>query len=261
MRDGTGASAEQSTHRTTRNLLCQTWNISERERVESIVTNSIKIDVWSDIACPWCYIGKRNLEAGLRQTSEDENAPVVEIEFHSYELSPDTPVDFEGNEEDFLAKHKGMSVESVREMMAHVTEVAKNVGLDYRFDILKHTNTVKAHELLHFAKSKGVQHDVEERLMSAYFTEGRHVGHIDELAKIAGEAGLDEAEAADALKNETYLEDVRRDQAQAGVYGINGVPFFVINNKYGVSGAQPADAFAQIVRQVWNEDESAAGQD
>ncbi len=217
------------------------------------VTEKIQIDVWSDIACPWCYIGKRNLEGGIAATAADADAPQVEITYHSYELSPDTPVDFDGSEIDFLATHKGMPKEKVSEMLDHVTNVAQGVGLEYNFDVLKHTNTVRAHELLHFAKAQGQQHAMAERLMSAYFTEGKHVGEIDSLVDLATETGLDGDAARAALESQQYLNDVRADQAQAAQYGIQGVPFFVINGKYGVSGAQPADAFAQILRQVWAE--------
>ncbi|AUG29779.1 DsbA family oxidoreductase [Microbacterium hominis] len=221
------------------------------------MTEKITIDVWSDIACPWCYIGKRNLETGLAQIADDPDAPQVEVTFHSFELSPDTPVDFEGDELDFLAGHKGMPRERVREMLDQVTGVAAGSGLEYRFDLLQHTNTVKAHELLHFAKAQGRQNEMAERLMSAYFTEGKHVGRVDDLVALASEIGLDADEVRDALESSRHLADVRADQAQAQAYGIQGVPFFVIDGKYGVSGAQPADAFAQIARQVWTEKQDA----
>lgn len=222
-------------------------------RVAAGVTEPIKIDVWSDIACPWCYIGKRNLETGLAETAADADAPRVEVTFHSYELSPDTPVDFDGTEIDFLSEYKGMPADQVQQMLDRVTGVAADAGLGYRFDILKHTNTVKAHELLHFAKEQGLQKEMTERLMSAYFTEGRHVGKIDDLVALAAEAGLDPEQTRDALDSGRYLAAVRADQAQAQAYGIQGVPFFVIDGKYGVSGAQPPAAFAQIARQVWAE--------
>ncbi|GAA3903514.1 DsbA family protein [Microbacterium invictum] len=217
------------------------------------MTDPIKIDVWSDIACPWCYIGKRNLENGLAAAAGDEDAPQVEVTFHSYELSPDTPVDFDGDEVDFLAGHKGMPRANVEQMLERVTGVAKDAGLEYRFDLLKHTNTVKAHELLHFAKEQDAQHAMAERLMSAYFVEGRHVGRIDDLVELAAEAGLDAGAAREALESSRHLDDVRADQAQASQYGIQGVPFFVIDGKYGVSGAQPPEAFTQITRQLWAE--------
>ncbi|WP_314453454.1 DsbA family oxidoreductase [uncultured Microbacterium sp.] len=222
------------------------------------MTDAIKIDVWSDIACPWCYIGKRNLENGLAATAADDDAPVVEIEYHSFELSPDTPEDFDGGEVDYLSQHKGISPESAREMLDRVTGVAADAGLTYRFDLLKHTNTVKAHELLHFAKENGRQLELAEILMSAYFLEGKHVGRDDDLVQLAVAAGLDEDAARDALASQRYRSAVRADQAQAQQFGITGVPFFVIDGKYGVSGAQPVEAFTQIARQVWGERREAS---
>lgn len=225
------------------------------------MTDAIKIDVWSDIACPWCYIGKRSLENGLAAASADDDAPEVEVVFHSFELAPDTPVDFEGGEIAYLSQHKGISPEQAQQMLERVTGVAADAGLQYRFDLLQHTNTVKAHELLHFAKENGRQLELAERLMSAYFTEGRHLGRDDELVALAADAGLDADAARTALAEGRYRDAVRADQAQAAAYGINGVPFFVIDGKYGVSGAQPAEAFAQIVRQVWAEHRAPAGVD
>ena len=219
----------------------------------------IQIDVWSDIACPWCYIGKRNLETGLAALADDDDAPPVQVTFHSFELSPDTPVDFDGDELDFLAGHKGMPRAEVSQMLDHVTGVAAAAGLEYHFDLLQHTNTVKAHELLHFAKEQGRQAELAERLMAAYFTEGRHVGRIDDLVALAADVGLDPDAAREALESSRYVEDVRADQEQARAYGIAGVPFFVFDGAYGVSGAQPPEAFTQIARQVWTKrGESAA---
>jgi predicted DsbA family dithiol-disulfide isomerase len=219
------------------------------------MTDAIKIDVWSDIACPWCYIGKRNLEKGLAEASEDADAPAVEVTYRSFELSPDTPVDFEGGEADYLAQHKGISSAQAQQMLERVTGVAASAGLEYRFDLLHHTNTVKAHELLHFAKEQGRQLQLAERLMAAYFTEGRHLGSEDELVLLAVDAGLDADAAREALRSERFLPAVRADQAQAQAYGINGVPFFVIDGKYGVSGAQPAETFRQVLDRAWAERE------
>jgi len=217
------------------------------------VSEPIKIDIWSDIACPWCYIGKRKFEAGSGLFAGAGDGRDVEVEYHSFELSPDTPVDFDGSEVDFLAGHKGLPAEQVQQMLQRVTGIASSVGLDYDFDNLKHTNTVKAHELLHFAKANGKQLELAERLFRAYFIEGRHVGRVEDLADLAAEVGLDRDAALQALESEQYLQDVRADQATAGEYGINGVPFFVIDGKYGVSGAQDAQTFAQVLEQVWSE--------
>jgi len=217
------------------------------------VSEPIKIDIWSDIACPWCYIGKRKFEAGSGLFSGAGEGRDVEVEYHSFELSPDTPVDFDGSEIDFLAGHKGIPAAQVEQMLERVTGIASSVGLEYDYDNLQHTNTVKAHELLHFAKAHGKQLELSERLFRAYFVEGRHVGRIEDLADLAAEVGLDRAEAVAALESSQYLSDVRADQETAAEYGINGVPFFVIDGKYGVSGAQDAQTFAQVLEQVWSE--------
>jgi len=215
------------------------------------VSEPIKIDIWSDIACPWCYIGKRKFEAGAKSSGVD-----VEVEYHSYELAPDTPVDFEGSEIDFLAGHKGMPRDQVGPMLNRVAGIAAEVGLDYDFEAMHHTKTLKAHELLHFAKSKGRQLEMKERLFAAYFIEGGHVGHLDELADLAAEIGLDRAEALEALESGRFAGDVAADITQAQAYGIQGVPFFVIDGKYGVSGAQEAETFANVLTQVASEKES-----
>lgn len=215
------------------------------------MTEPISIDIWSDIACPWCYIGKRNLENGLAAVAGDENPPEVTVTFHSFELSPDTPVDFDGDEIDFLSGHKGMPRDQIEQMLARVSDVAKDAGLEYRFDLLQHTNTVKAHELLHHAKAQDVQRAMKERLMSAYFTEGRHIGRIDDLVELAVEVGLDADSTRAALEQAVHLPAVRQDQEQARAYGIQGVPFFVIDGQYGISGAQPASTFESVLRDVW----------
>lgn len=220
------------------------------------MSEPIKIDIWSDIACPWCYIGKRKFEAGSGLFAGAGEGRDVEVEYHSFELSPDTPVDFDGSEIDFLAGHKGMPSDQVQQMLERVTGIASSVGLEYDFDSLKHTNTVKAHELLHFAKANGKQLELAERLFRAYFVEGAHVGRVEDLADLAAEVGLDRAAALAALESDQYLADVREDQRTATEFGINGVPFFVIDGKYGVSGAQDASTFAQVLEQVWGEREA-----
>lgn len=212
------------------------------------MSEKIKVDIWSDVQCPWCYIGKRKFEAGAEQFGGD-----VEVEYHSYELSPDTPVDFEGSTLDYLSERKGMPADQVLGMLANVTEIAKGVGLDYDFDSVKQTNTLKAHELLHYAKARGRQLDMKERLLKAYFVEGQHVGRIEDLADLAAELGLDRADVVRSLTEAEYLPAVKADQAQANEYGIRGVPFFVIDGKYGVSGAQEAQAFTQVLQQVRDE--------
>jgi predicted DsbA family dithiol-disulfide isomerase len=210
----------------------------------------IKVDVWSDIACPWCYIGKRRLEAGVSAFRESAGSPPVVVEYHSFELAPDTPVDFDGSEIDFLVRHKHVPEEQVRGMLDHVAALARSVGLDYRFDRLRHTNTVKAHQLLHYAKAHGRQLAMNERLLRAYFTDGRHVGRDEDLADLAAEVGLDRSDVLRSLRAGEHLAAVRADQDAAIGYGIRGVPFFVIDGRFAVSGAQPAETFTQVLTDV-----------
>jgi len=214
------------------------------------VTEPIKINIWSDVACPWCYIGKRNLETGLVAFSDAEGSLPVEIEFHSFLLAPETPVEFAGNQIDYLVGRKGLPEDQVRAMVDRVAGVAIAAGLEYDFDALQPTNTMKAHQLLHFAKGQGRQAEMKERLLRAYFVEGRHVGRVADLADLAAEIGLDRDDVLRSLQDDEYLADVRADMRQAQEYGINGVPFFVIDGRYGVSGAQPPAVFAQALAQV-----------
>jgi len=214
------------------------------------MSEPIKVDIWSDVQCPWCYIGKRKFEAGVAEFDGE-----VEVEYHSFELAPDTPVDYAGSPINYLSERKGIPLPEVEKMLDRVTGIAADVGLDYHYEDVHQTNTIKAHELLHFAKSKGRQIDMKERLLKAYFVDGRHVGRVDDLADLAAEIGLDRDEAVRALESEAFLGDVKADVAQAQAYGIQGVPFFVIDGKYGVSGAQDATAFTNMLEQVQSERE------
>jgi predicted DsbA family dithiol-disulfide isomerase len=216
------------------------------------VSDSIKVDIWSDVQCPWCYIGKRKFEAGVAQFGGD-----VEVEYHSFELAPDTPVDFAGSTADYLSQRRGMPRAQAEQMLQRVSDVAAGVGLDFHFDRVHQTNTVKAHELLHFAKSQGRQLDMKERLLRAYFVEGGHVGRIADLAELAADIGLDSDAAVKALSTNEFLADVKADVALAEQYGIQGVPFFVLDGKYGVSGAQEADIFGAALTQVSEENGAA----
>jgi len=212
------------------------------------VSNPIKVDIWSDVQCPWCYIGKRKFEAGAAEFGGE-----VEVEYHSFELSPDTPVDYEGSTADYLSQRKGLPLDQVDQMLERVTSIAASVGLDYDFEHVHQTNTVKAHELIHYAKSKGRQLEMKEALLKAYFIDGGHVGRIDDLADLAESIGFDRADVVRALESNEFLADVKSDVALAGEYGIQGVPFFVIDGKYGVSGAQEAATFANVLEQVRSE--------
>ncbi|HEX2141051.1 MAG TPA: DsbA family oxidoreductase [Candidatus Limnocylindria bacterium] len=213
----------------------------------------MKVDVWSDIACPWCYIGKRNLEQAIRAAGTDAGSPSVQVEFHSFQLSPDTPVDFDGSETDYLAQHKGISREQAAAMQERVTAIAAAAGLDYHFERVRHTNTVKAHQLLHYARTRGLQSEMAERLMRGYFIEGRHLGRDEELVALAGEIGLDAEDVRRSLREEEFLAAVRQDEGLAAAYGVRGVPFFVIDRGYALQGAQPPEVFEEALRMVANE--------
>lgn len=217
------------------------------------MSEKIKVDIWSDVQCPWCYIGKRKFEAGAAQFGGD-----VEVEYHSFELAPDTPVDFDGTPADYLAQRKGLPLDQVAQMLDRVTGIAASVDLDYDYDAMHQTNTVKAHELIHYAKSRGRQLDMKERLLEAYFINGEHVGRIADLADIAADIGFDRDDVVRALESNEFLPAVKADVAQAQEYGIQGVPFFVIDGKYGISGAQEASTFAAALQQVHDEREAAA---
>ena len=224
---------------------------------ERQVSDAIKVDVWSDVACPWCYIGKRNLEAGIERFGAVSGRPEVEVEYHSFELAPDTPIDFDGGEIDYLMQVKGIDRESARAMLERVTRIAADAGLRYDMASVKHTRTVKAHQLVHYAKGRGQQAEMKERLLRAYFVEGRHIGRDEDLADLAAEIGLDRDGVLRSLAMEEHLEAVRDDQRQALAYGIHGVPFFVFDGRYGLSGAQPPDAFAAALEQVAQERSTA----
>lgn len=213
----------------------------ERMTTEAPIT----IDVWSDVVCGWCYIGKRRLEAAIERFDGG-----VEIAYHSYELAPDTPAEFDGSIADYLHERRGMPVPHVDRMLEDMATLAAEVGLDYRHDHTHPTNTLIAHELIHFAKSKGRQLDMKERLLDAYFQRGEHVGRIPDLVAIAEEMGFDREEVAAALIERRFLPEVEGDIAQAAALGIRGVPFYVIDGRYGLSGAQEPDAFLQVLERV-----------
>lgn len=214
------------------------------------MSETIRVDVWSDIACPWCYLGKHRFEAGLAAFKDQYPEVEVEVESHSYELAPDTPDEYAGSEVDFLTKHKGMPREQVEEMLAQMTQLAESEGIVFDFERLRHANTRRAHRVLHLAKEQGLQSEMQERLFRAYFAEGREVSDPDTLAELGEEIGLDADEVRDAFEDEELGEAVDRDITRARMLGVSGVPFFLFDQKYAVPGAQPAAAFADVLGQV-----------
>lgn len=210
----------------------------------------MKVEIWSDIVCPWCYIGKRRFEKALAEFAHKDDVQVV---WRAFELDPaasKTPV---GDLDKRLAAKYGMSLERARAMQAEVAKQAAGEGLDFRFDIAQTGNTFDAHRLLHLAAEKGIQDAVKERLMRAYFTEGEPISDPETLARLVAEAGIDADEARAVLQSDAYAEDVRADERHAAALGISGVPFFVIDEKYGVSGAQPAALLREALEKAWSE--------
>ena len=213
----------------------------------------MNIEVWSDIVCPWCYIGKRRLEAAIEKF---ERRDAVRVTWRSYQLDPNAPKVSTQTTREMLASKYGVSLEKADGMQARVTGVAAEEGLEYRLDDTLHFNTFDAHRLIHFAKSKGLQDEMKERLMKAHFTEGRSPADTETLVSLAQEIGLDGTESRAVIEGDAYAEAVRADAELAREYGIQGVPFFVIAGKYGVSGAQPSDSLLEIIGKAWSETET-----
>lgn len=210
----------------------------------------MKIEIWSDVMCPFCYIGKRNLETALEQFPDKNN---IEVIWKSYQLNPSIPDVPTDSYQDYLVKHKGMSAGQVKGMLDQVTESAEQVGLEYNFDKAVMVNSLSAHKLIQYAKTKGLGDQAEERLFLVFFTEGRNIADLDTLTQLATEIGLDKAEVKTAFTDEKYASLVTQDIQEAQQVGVQGVPFFVIDRKYAVSGAQPTQAFLQSLEKAFPE--------
>ena len=212
----------------------------------------ITVDVWSDVMCPFCWMGDKHLELAL---GDFEHRDDVKITYHSYQLMPDYPEGQPLPASEAVAKQKGVPVEQFEQMNAGVAARGAEVGLEYNFDTALTVNSRRAHRLSHFAEKAGVQHGVIQNLFKAYFTDGKNVEDSEVLADLAVDAGLDRAEALANLDNEELDQEVQADINRAQQIGVQGVPFFVFNNKYAVSGAQPKEVFTQALETVWNENE------
>lgn len=218
----------------------------------------MRIEIWSDVVCPWCYVGKRRLEQAL---AGFEHADEVEVVYRSFELDPTAPrsADSGGAHElstGVVARKYGRSEDEMRDMQQQLIDLAAQDGLAFKLFETVHTNTVDAHRVLHLALETGgasLQRELKEALLAAYFLEARNVGDHDVLTEVAVAAGLDEARVREVLAGTEYADAVAADVAQARAYGATGVPFFVVDRKYGVSGAQPAEVFSQVLAQAWTE--------
>lgn len=209
----------------------------------------MRVEVWSDVVCPWCYIGKRRLEGALARFPQ---AGQVEVVWRSFELDPEAPLEPQGTLEERLAAKYGMSLAEARAANARVAGIAAGEGLRYDLAAARPGNTFDAHRLLHLAAERQLQPALKERLLRAYFSEGAPIADREALVRLAVEAGLDAAEARRVLGSDAYAEQVRADEREAAALGCQGVPFFVIDRAYGVSGAQPADLLLRVLQEAWS---------
>ena len=210
----------------------------------------MNVEIWSDVMCPFCYIGKRKFEKALAQFPHKDKVNVI---WKSFQLDPTTITDPTLNTIDNLAQKKGWSKEQADQTIAHVTGIAKQVGLDFHFEKAVVANSLDAHRLSHLAKKYGKQNELEEKLFSAYFIDGKNTADFNTLLQIATELGLDKTEVSALLKSNTYTNEVYHDIKQAQQIGVNGVPFFLLDNKYAVSGAQESETFLGALTKAYEE--------
>jgi predicted DsbA family dithiol-disulfide isomerase len=212
----------------------------------------MKVEIWSDVVCPWCYVGKRRFEKAMARFAHRDE---VELVWRSFQLDPHAgPSPAEGGQQaKQLAEKYGRSPAEAQGMLDSMTATAAAEGLDFRFDLNRSGNTFDAHRLLHLALEHGLQDQLKERLDHATFTEGSPVSDHDALRGLAVEVGLPVEQVDAVLASDRYADAVRADIAQAAAYGINGVPFFVVDGRYGISGAQPAEVVLQTLEQAWAE--------
>ncbi len=210
----------------------------------------MKIEIWSDIACPWCYIGKRRFEQALTQFPHRDT---LEIVWRSFELDTTAPPRQTTSTVELLATKYRMSIPKAQAMMDHMAATGALEGLEFRFDRSISGNTFDAHRLIHFAATVGQRAAMVERLFAAYFTDGEAMGDHDTLVRLAADIGLDSMAVREMLSSTAHAGDVRGDEARAQQFGVTGVPFFAIDERYGISGAQPAATIVEALTQAWNE--------
>jgi len=214
------------------------------------VVPSMLVEIFSDVVCPWCSIGKRRFEAALAGFA---HADEVDVVWRAYELDPQAPARREGDYVDRLARKYGMSREQAASAQARLTQTAADVGLDFHFERVRPGNTFDAHRLLHYAgeAGPGLQDALKERLFSAYFTEGAPIGEPETLLRLAAEVGLDPVATAEILDGDRYAGDVRADEREALELGVTGVPFFVVDRKFAIPGAQDAETMLRVLDRAW----------
>ncbi|TMR39786.1 DsbA family oxidoreductase [Actinomadura geliboluensis] len=210
----------------------------------------MRVEIWSDVVCPWCYIGKRHFEKALQGFEHRDH---VEVVHRSFQLDPTFPPGETVDVADMLAEKYGMTREQAVEMNRQMEERAAAAGLEYHLEGGRAGNTVDAHRLVHLAAKQGIQDEVVEALYKAHFTDRRSVFDRDSLVQVVAEAGLDADAAREALASGAFTADVEADQREAAALGATGVPFFVLDRRYGVSGAQPPEAFTEALNRAWTD--------
>lgn len=210
--------------------------------------NKLKVEIWSDIMCPFCYIGKHKFEMALEKFSRKE---AIEVIWASYQLAPNLMTQPNKNIHTFLSETKGISLEQAKEMNSHVTEIAKEIGLHYDFDRCIVANTFNAHRLVHFAQVQNKSNEAEERLFAAYFSEGKNIDDLSTLLQLGTEIGLDAVALKGVLESKAFAEEVQSDIQEARQIGILSVPFFVFDRKIAVSGAQEPSIFLKTLENVF----------
>jgi predicted DsbA family dithiol-disulfide isomerase len=224
--------------------------ISKIKNYKMKMENKLKIQIWSDIMCPYCYIGKRRIEGAL---AEFPHAANVEIEWKSFQLDASFIASEADNMVEHLAEKYRKDKAWAQEMMDSMTQNAKNSGLDFHFEKAIMANSFNAHRLLHLAKKHNKSNELEELLFKAYLTDGKNINNLDTLSELGIEAGLDKNEIETVLHSDAYAEAVKQDIEMAQNVGVQGVPFFVFDNKYAVSGAQHVETFVKTLEKVWEE--------
>jgi predicted DsbA family dithiol-disulfide isomerase len=208
----------------------------------------MKIEVWSDVVCPWCFVGSRHLDQALARF---EHADEVEVEWRSYELDPNGPPERSGTYLERIARKYRVPVEEAGARVGRIVQIGAEAGIDFRFDIARLGNTFNAHRLLHLARTFGLQAELENRLFTAAFSEGRRIGDPETLVELAVEAGIAEADARRVLEGGEHSEDVRADEAAAMEIGVDGVPFFRIDERFIIPGAQAPETIVAILDRAW----------